>query len=207
VPRTGRRPGASGTRAEILATARAEFAAHGYDGATIRGIAAAAGVDPALVGHYFGSKEDLFVAALRLPFDPADAIVHIVAAGTDGLGERMTDFFFSTWDNPDGAPFIALLRSVTASEQAAEMMRQFISRAVLARVAAALSLDQPQLRAALAASQLVGLALVRYVIKLEPIASAERSTLVREVGPTIQRYFRPAPLAGAPARATRGDGN
>jgi AcrR family transcriptional regulator len=165
------------------------FGRNGYDGATIRGIAGAAGVDPALVRHYFGSKEHLFIAALRFPMDPADVVPVLLGPGLDGLGERLTLFFLETWDVPKGRPFIGLLRSVARNEQAAEMLRQFIAREVIARVAASLDLDRPQLRAALAGSHLVGLAIMRYVIKLEPIASADRHALAREVGPAIQRYF------------------
>lgn len=191
MPRTGRRPGTSGSREKILAAARSQFARDGYDGATIRGIAGAAGVDPALVLHYFDSKERLFVAALRFPVDPAEVVPRLLAPGLDGLGERLATFFLETWDAPEGRPFIALLRSVAANEQAAEMLRQFIAREVIGRVAASLQLDRPELRAALAGSQLVGLAMMRYVIKLEPIASAPPSVLAREVGPAIQHYVTP----------------
>jgi AcrR family transcriptional regulator len=189
VARTGRRPGTSGSRERILAAARSRFASDGYDGATIRGIASAAGVDPALVLHYFDSKEHLFVAALRFPVDPSEVVPALLAPGPDGLGERLATFFLEAWDAPGDRPFVGLLRSIARNEKAAEMMRQFIAREVLARVAASLELDRPELRAALAGSHLVGLALMRYVIKLEPIASADRYLLAREVGPAIQRYF------------------
>jgi hypothetical protein len=98
-------------------------------------------------------------------------------------------FFLDTWDEPRGQPFIALMRSVAGNEDAAEMLRQFISREVIGRIAMALELDHPRLRAALAGSHLVGLAMMRYVIHLEPIASADRATLARAIGPSIQRYF------------------
>jgi len=194
VPRSGRRPGNSGSRERILAAARASFAESGFDATTIRGIAEAAGVDPALVRHYFGSKQHLFVAVLDIPFDPADVVPRLLAPGLEGLGERLTTFFLETWDEPDGRPFIAVLRSVAVNEQAATMLRQFVTREVIHRLAAALELDRPQLRAALAGSQLVGLAMARYVIRVEPIASADRAELARVVGPGIQRYFdRPLP--------------
>lgn len=188
--RTGRRPGSSGSREEILAAARSQFATDGYDGATIRGIAAAAGVDPGLVRHYFGSKDHLFVEAMEFPVDPAVMVQQLVGAGLDGVGERLVRFFLETWDTPD-APFVALLRSVTTNEQAAGMLREFLAREVVGRVAGSLDLDHPELRATLAVSHLVGLAFVRYVIKLEPLASADRESLIAEVGPTIQRYFTP----------------
>lgn len=189
MPRTGRRPGVSGSRETILAAARSSFARHGYDGATIRDIAASAGVDPALVRHYFGSKERLFVEALQFPADPAEFVPRLLAPGPDGLGERLASFFIEAWDAPDGKPFLALLRSVTANEQAAEMLRQFITREVLGRIAKSLSVDRPEMRAALAGSHLIGLAFVRYVVKLEPIASVDRAELARMVGPAIQGYL------------------
>ena len=189
MPRTGRRPGTSGSRETILAAARSSFATDGYDGATLRSIAASAGVDPALVRHYFGSKEHLFVEALQFPADPAVFVPKLVAPGPDGLGERLAGFFLEAWDAPDGKPFIALLRSVTANDQAAEMLRQFIAREVIGRVARSLDVDHPERRAALAGSHLVGLAIVRYVIKLEPIASTDRAELARLVGPAIQAYL------------------
>jgi AcrR family transcriptional regulator len=189
VPRSGRRPGNSGSRERILAAARSQFAQHGYDATTLRGIAEAAGVDPALVRHYFGSKEHLFVVALEFPVDPAEFVPRLLEPGIDGLGERIAVFFLEAWDTPGGRPFLALLRSVASNEQAAEALRQFVTREVLGRVAAILVLDRPQLRAALAASHLIGLAMTRYVVRIEPIASASRSELARAVGPSIQRYF------------------
>jgi AcrR family transcriptional regulator len=188
LPRTGRRPGTSGSREAILAAARERFADDGYDGASIRGIAAAARVDPALVRHYFGSKEHLFVAAMEFPVDPAEAVPRLLAAGRENLGERLARLFLEAWDPPNG-PFVGLLRSVTTNEQAAEMLRQFVSREVIGRVATLLGLDQPHLRAGLAASHLIGLAFMRHVVKLEPIASMDRERLAELVGPSIDRYL------------------
>ena len=195
--RTGRRPGAGGTREHILAAARAHFAEAGYDGATIRGIAAGAGVDPALVLHYYGSKDGVFQAAVEFPIDPAEFIPRLLEPGLDGLGERLTRFFIETWDSPTGRPLLALIRSVVANEGAAALMRDFVSRAVLGRVAQALDLDHPQLRASLAASQLVGVAMLRYVVRVEPLASASAAEVSAWLGPTLQRYFTdPAATAG-----------
>ena len=156
MPRTGRRPGAGGTREKILAAARSHFSEVGYEGGTVRGIAAAAGVDPALVLHYFGSKEGVFRAAMDFPIDPAEFIPVLLAPGLDGLGERLTRFFLDTWDSPAGQPLLGLIRSVVGSESAAGLMREFISREVLGRLAKALEVDQPKLRASLAASSLIG---------------------------------------------------
>jgi len=187
--RTGRRPGAGGTRDEILAAARSHFAEVGYDGATIRGIAAAAKVDPKLVMHYFESKEGVFRAAVDFPIDPAEVIPGVLEPGLDGLGGRLVRFFLETWESPAGSPLLALIRSVVANESAATLMREFVSREILARVAEALELDQPQLRASLAASQLIGLAMLRYVVKVEPLASASPRRVAGWIGPTLQRYF------------------
>jgi AcrR family transcriptional regulator len=197
MPRTGRRPGAGGTREKILAAARLHFGEAGYDGATIRGIAGEAGVDPALVLHYFGSKEGVFLAAVEFPIDPAVVIPRLLAPGLDGLGTRLAGFFLETWDSPLGSPLLALIRSVVGSERAAEVLRDFVSREVLGRLAEALELDQPQLRASLAASQLVGLAMLRYVVKLEPLASARPEEVAAWLGPSIQRYLTD-PSATAP---------
>src|SRR6266508_3552794 len=187
--RTGRRPGQGGTREKILAAARSHFGKHGYDGATIRGIAGAARVDPKLVLHYFESKEGIFQAAMDFPFDPAQAIPELLRPGLDGLGVRLVRFFIDIWDSPAGVRAHAIVRSMVTSESAAALMRDFVSREILARVAKALELDHPQVRASLAASQLIGLAMLRYVVKVEPLASAPKADVAAWIGPTLQRYF------------------
>ncbi len=187
--RTGRRPGLGGTRERILAAARSDFGKGGYEGTTIRGIAAQAKVDPALVMHYFDSKEGVFRAAMQFPVDPAEFIPRLLAPGLDGLGERLVRFFVETWDSPAGSPFLGLIRSVVGNEDAAAQLREFVTREVLGRLARALELDQPQLRAALVASQLVGLAMLRYVVRVEPVASAGTDELAAWLGPTLQRYL------------------
>ncbi len=187
--RTGRRPGAGGTREKILGAARTQFARHGYEGATIRGIANAARVDPKLVLHYFDTKEGVFEAAMEFPFDPAQALPRLLEPGLDGLGTRLALFFLEVWDSPAGARAHALVRSVVASETAAALMRDFASREILGRLAERLELDHPELRASLVASQLVGLAILRYVVKVEPLASARPAELAELVGPTLQRYL------------------
>lgn len=184
--RPGRRPGPSGTRAAVLAAARELFAEHGYDGATIRAIATRAGVDPALVHHFFGAKERVFVAAMELPFDPVDELPNILAGPRAGLGERLTRFFLAVWRDPDRrAPFVALMRSAMTNEQAAQMFRQFVSRALLSRVADAL--DLPRLPLEVAMAQLIGIVMLRHVLRLEPMASATEDELVALAAPTVQR--------------------
>jgi len=186
----GRRPGSADTRGEILVAARTEFATKGYDGATIRGIARAADVDPALVHHYFGGKEQVFVAAMELPFDPSVMLPTILAQGVDGMGERLVRQFLAVWGDPDSrAPFLAMLRSATTSEPAAAMLRSFVSEALLRRVVAGLDVPDAELRASLAAAHLVGLALLRYVVRIPPLAAASEDEIVAIVAPTVQRYL------------------
>jgi AcrR family transcriptional regulator len=188
MPRLGRRPGTSGSRAAILRAARRQFAAVGYDRATIRRIATAANVDPALVLHYFATKDDLFSAAMDFP-RPSEVLPRILGGGVAGLGERIATFFLEVWDSEGGEGLLGLVRSVHTSERAAAMMREFISSELLARVAPTLPGRDRELRAELAVSQLLGLAVLRYVIRLEPVASASPASLARRIGPTIQRYF------------------
>jgi AcrR family transcriptional regulator len=115
--------------------------------------------------HYFESKDGVFRAAVKFPVDPAEFIPRLLAPGLDGLGERLVRVFVETWDSPAGSPLLGLIRSVVGNEDAAALLREFITREVLGPIARALELDQPQLRAALVASQLVGLALIRYVAR------------------------------------------
>ena len=189
MPRTGRRPGPARTRERILGAARTHFGREGYDKATLRDIAAGAGVDPALIPHYFGSKEGVFLAAVEFPVDPSLFIPGLLEPWVEGLGERLVTFFLETWDSPAGSSLLALIRSVVSSDLAAELLREFVTREVLGRLAVAIQLDQPQLRASLVATQLVGLAMLRYVIKVETLKSASREELAGWIGPSIQRYL------------------
>jgi AcrR family transcriptional regulator len=196
MPRTGRRPGTGGTREKILAAARRHFAEAGYDNATIRAIAGAAGVDPALVLHYFGSKEGIFRAAVNAPIDPGEFLPRLLDPGLDGLGERLVLFFLATWDSPTGSPLLGVIRSVITSEMAAALLRDFVSREILGRLAERLELDRPELRASLAASQLIGMAMLRYVVRVEPLASAAPADVAAWLGPTLQRYFTDPAVTG-----------
>jgi len=198
--RTGRRGGDSGTRNAILAAARKRFAGLGYDGATIRGIAADAGVDPALVHHFFGTKERLFAAAMRLPVVPGELIGAVLAAPAAGAGpageshgERLVRGMLGAWDVHEiRDTFLGLLRSAATSEQAMTMLRQFVTDAILGRLSAAARAADPaqaRLRAALIASQVVGLGVTRYLIGLEPLTEASTDELVAAIGPTLDRYL------------------
>jgi AcrR family transcriptional regulator len=188
--RTGRRPGPNRTREAILDAARRAFAERGYDAVSIRAVARDAGVDPALVHRFHASKERLFIAAMQLPVSPSDLVRDLLAAGADGLGERLVRAFLELYDEPDARePFLALLRAAVTHERAATLLREFVGREVLGRLAAAASPDAPELRASLAGSQIVGLAMARYVVGVAPLQAADRETLVASVGPAVQRYL------------------
>jgi AcrR family transcriptional regulator len=189
----GRRPGSVDTRGQVLDAARTEFADKGYAGASVRGIARAAGVDPSLVHHYFGSKEQVFVAAMALPIDPATALPDVLAGDPDHLGERFARLFIGLWsDEAFREPMLALLRSATTGERGAQMLREFVGSALLGRVASSVHGPDAELRVATAAAQLVGIVLLRYVIKIPPLVAASEEEIVALVAPTLQRY-----LAGA----------
>lgn len=187
--RRGRRPGGADTRAQLLDAARVEFAERGYEGATVRVIADRAGVDPAMVNHWFGGKEALFTASLELPINPAEILAAIVPGDPDELGERIVRRFLEIWDATGGGPLAALMQSVASHDSAARLLREFITSVLVARVVATVAPDQPQMRAALCGSQLFGMGLLRYVLKLEPLASADHDTVVAAVAPTLQRYL------------------
>lgn len=200
--RTGRRPGNQDTRRVILRAARAAFAERGYDGASIRYIATSAGVDPALVHHYFGAKDQLFLAAMDAPIDPATVLPQVLDAGVEGAGERLVRMFVTMWDSPIGATGAGLLRSAVTHDRSARMLRDFLTTQVLRRVVRMPGLDPAEAptRSALVASQLMGLAMARYILKVEPLAGLPGEALVAMVGPTIQRYLTgPLTTAGVPA--------
>ncbi|HSK91822.1 MAG TPA: TetR family transcriptional regulator [Euzebyales bacterium] len=186
--RTGRRPGETDTRGEILAAARRAFTANGYDGTTIRGVAADAGVDPALVHHYFGAKDDLFAAALDLPADPGVIVPRLLADGRERLGERLVTTVLTIWDAADANPVLMVLRSAASGGRGLEALRERLTDQVLRPIIAALGGPDARLRATLVGSQFVGLLVARYVIRLEPIASLTPAELGRAVGPNIDRY-------------------
>jgi AcrR family transcriptional regulator len=153
-------------------------------------VARTARVDPALVHHYFGTKDRLFTAAMDFPIDPAIVAEAVLGAGPEGAGERLVRLFIRIWDSEaNREPMLGLLRSAVSNPRAARMLREFISRALLGRVAPALGSPDAALRAALVGSQVVGLAMFRYVLKVEPLASAGEDELVAAVGPRFQEYL------------------
>jgi AcrR family transcriptional regulator len=186
--RPGRRPGPTETREAILSAARHLFAEKGYDGASIRAIARAADVDPALVHHFFGTKEALFVAAMEFPVNPAEVLPYVLGGPRESTGRRMAQTFLREWGRPEArGPLIGLLRSAMTNEQAAELLRQFVSAAILSRVGD--RFDVPLVRIEAAAAQMIGVAILRYVLRVEPLASVSDEELVELLAPTLQRYF------------------
>jgi AcrR family transcriptional regulator len=155
----------------------------------MRGIARAAGVDAALVHHYFGTKEELYLASLALPYDPRTLLAPIADGGIAGAGERLVRIFLSIWDQPDTRlPMLTLVRGVFDPD-GHRILRDGFLPVVLTPLGAALGVSQPERRMALVASQMFGLAILRYVVELEPLASMSSDELVAWYGPTVQRYL------------------
>ncbi len=212
--RTGRRPGPSSTRAQIVAAAAARWAAAGYDATSLRQIAADAGVDPALVRRFFGNKEGLFTEVASALINPG-AVVAAVAGGPPELAaERLLRYYLGLLgDVGQPGPLLGVIRSAVTSEHAAAVMRRFLAERVFSAIAAALGADQPELRGSLVASQLVGLAVTRYAVRLEPLAAAGTGELVQWYAPVLQHYLTGTPIvAGQPSTGqqeradTRGTG-
>ena len=189
-PVRGRRPGGQDTRVQILDAARESFAHQGFVRTTIRGIAGQVGVDPALVHHYFGTKDNLFVAALEIGVDPREVLPRVLGQGLDGAGHRLLVTVLSVWDDPETRlPMLALVRAGMASETGHALLHEALSRLIFAPLAAVLDGVDAQRRTGLVASQMLGLIVGRYVLRLEPLASMSVDEIAAWVGPTIQRYL------------------
>ncbi len=204
--RTGRRPGNPDTRQAILDAARTTFAASGYDGASIRRIAAAAGVDPALVHHYFGTKDELFMATIEIPIDLPAMLAGIGAAGPDGLGERIVTMILSVWESPAGAGLAAWLRTALADESKARLIREFWVGKVAGPFTASLGIPEQERsrRAGLLMTQVLGLVVSRYLLFLEPVVTLTPAQLITSVGATLQGYLT-GPLPPEPTNGQRPD--
>ena len=190
MPRTGRRAGAAGTRERIADAARHLFAERGFDRTSVRAVAAEAGVDPALVHHYFGTKQRLFIEAVDFPIDAASALETLADGSLDDAGERLVRFALRLWDDPEVLPrLLSVLRSAVTDDAAAKLLGVLFTRQGPVQLVRALGSDQPDLRAELVGTQLVGLAIARHVLRVEPLASADHETIVAAIGPTMQRYL------------------
>ena len=189
--RTGRRRGSPDTRRAILDAARDAFAEKGYDNSSIRAIANRAGVDPALIHHYFGTKDKLFLACIDAPVDPQQMIARIVAAPRDRIGVQLVGVVLGVWESPAGTAAAALVRASIGGEAHARLLRAFLSTQILRHLAGPLELDAAEapLRTGLVASQIVGLVVARFIFRLEPLASMPAESLVDIIGSTVQRYL------------------
>jgi AcrR family transcriptional regulator len=188
--RSGRRPGTSRTREAILRSARRQFAKRGYDRTTIRAVAAAAGVDPALVAHFFGSKQQLFLSVVELPFEPAVVLPGLLAGDRTKVGERLARFIVSVLEDADARSRITgMVRAAATEPDAARLLRELLTRRVFVPLADALGVDDARLRANLVGSQIVGLVMARYVVGVEPLAGLPSEDVARAIAPTLQRYL------------------
>jgi AcrR family transcriptional regulator len=186
----GRRPGGPDTRGEILLAARESFADKGFAATSIRAVARQAEVDAALVHHYFDSKEELFIEAMAIPVDPRLIAANIVGGPREETGRRIATAFLGVWESPDGQQRMkALFRSVVSSDEVARMMREGITQMIVQPVSQMLDVPDAQLRVSLVATQLVGVAVVRYLVGLEPVASVDVETLIERLAPVLQQYL------------------
>jgi AcrR family transcriptional regulator len=195
VRRGGRRPGPSGTREAILAAASRHFAEHGYDRASLRRIAAEAGVDQKLIAHFFGSKQQLFVAAVGLPFNPGEVLPAILAGDPDSVGERLAALLVEVLEQPQlHQRLTGVVRAAASEPEVARMLREFLTRELFGPAAELLGTEDGPFRANLVGSQIVGLVMARYVVAIEPLVTMPPSAVAAAVAPTLQRYLL-GPLA------------
>lgn len=188
--RPGRPPGTSNTRERILAVARELFARDGIDRTPIRAVAAAAGVDPALVHHYFGTKQQLVAAAIHIPVDPMQVLGPLRETPVGEIGYRLPSLLLPLWDSEMGTGLIATLRSLLAGADVS-VTRWFLQEVIAAEVGS--RVDDPPgtgtLRVQFVATQLLGVLMARYIIKLEPLASLPVDRVAKTIAPNIQRYL------------------
>ena len=192
-PKVGRRPGNQDTRGQILTAARSAFASRGFAAASLRAIASDAGVDAALIHHYFDSKEQLFLATVALPANLPQLMDGVAAAGTDGAGERIVTAILGLWDSELQPALVAAMRTALAEPALTRSIGEFLSLEVLGRLPHQPDLDPDEAsrRTGLVASQLLGLIIGRYVLRLPALAGRDSADLVAEIGPTLQRYLDP----------------
>jgi AcrR family transcriptional regulator len=196
--RAGRRRGNPDTRATILVAAQSEFAEKGFDRVSMRGIAKAAGVDPSLMYHYFGSKDDVLLASLDVPFDPREVIPALTRDGVAGLGNRIASRFLAIWDDPaNQTRLVTVVRASMSSTAAQDLLTNGVARMILRPIREVIATPEAELRTSYVASQLLGLAVTRYVLRLEPLASAPSEAVSAAVGPTLQRYLDGDVASGA----------
>jgi AcrR family transcriptional regulator len=183
---------------QVLDAARAAYARRGYLNTTLKGVAAAAGVAPDVVRRYYDNREALFVAAMRLPFDPAMSIAQLLAPGIDGLGERLVRVTLRMLDDPETRDQLAeMIKDGAGATKATTALREFFETEMVDRVVAALGVPDARMRVVLVTSYLMGVATSRYVLQVEPLASASEDAVVAMVGPMVQATLT-TPIPPAP---------
>jgi AcrR family transcriptional regulator len=187
----GRRPGNPDTKETILDSARTRFAGHGFKGTSIRQIAAEAGVDPALVHHYFGSKDQLFLATIAVPIDPHAVIGPVLAAGPEDFGRHLVATLVRVWDSESGTALVAAFRAALSDPKTSTLVREFVTSTIFSMLAAVMHLapDEAQRRASLIGTQMTGLIVGRYLLAFEPIRSMPPADVVAAIGPVVQHYL------------------
>jgi AcrR family transcriptional regulator len=186
----GRRTDGGQAKDAIEQAARRLFADHGYDRTSVRQVALAAQVDPMLVTHYFKTKAGLFAAVVRPPVDPRTAIEFALEEGPDRAGERLAHFALRTLEHPDSQKWIiAMVRAATAEPEVAAVVRARLAEPMLIPLAEAAGGDDPEYRAMLLMGQLIGLAMTRYILKVEPLASRPAEEVAADLAGTFQRYL------------------
>jgi AcrR family transcriptional regulator len=180
----------SGAREDIAAAAARLFAERGFDRTSLRAVAAEARVDPALITHYFGSKERLFVEVTELPLDPELVVAQVLGGPREDVGRRLAQLVLGVLESPEGRERVTgLVRSAASEPAAATLLRQLLETRLVGPVAAALGSDRAELRATLAGSQVVGLVMARYVVGVHPLASADAREVARAITPVLQHYL------------------
>ncbi len=186
----GRRAGAPDTKTEIIAAARTEFSTKGYDGTSMRAVARAAGVDPALIHHYFDGKQGLFLAAMEVPFDPRPELARVVVGPRHELGGRLVGLVLELWDDPERQElFLTMMRSAFTTAEGTQLIKDGLLRTVMTEVAAQVDIEDAETRIPLVMTQSGGLILMRYIVRIEPIASMPATDLVAIYGPIVQRFL------------------
>ncbi|WP_428320692.1 TetR family transcriptional regulator [Kitasatospora sp. LaBMicrA B282] len=198
----GRRPGSPDTRGVILDIARRRFLAEGYHAVTLRSVAAEAGVDLALISYFFGSKKGLFGAALALAANPAEVLVKALEGDRVDFPQRVLRGLLTVWEDPVAGPtLLAMLRNASQDEAFAALVKEVVEREIVDRVAAWLGGPAARKRAAAFCSQVAGLIVTRYLLRLEPVVSMTPDEIVRHLAPPLRRALQePGPARPHPHR-------
>ncbi|MHC6591221.1 TetR/AcrR family transcriptional regulator [Arthrobacter sp. C152] len=187
----GRRGGATESRDHILDAARRLFAEHGFEGTSLRQVARAAGVDPAMIHHFFRGKDELFALSVELPADPEQVLAGVAGSDPGERAELIVRTVLRMWESPAQPGLLAFLRGTIGSKAKTALLRDMVARRIISRIMAGVpgTPEEVALRGSLVATQMVGLMMVRYVVRLEPLASVSAEELVRLTAPNVQRYL------------------